>query len=179
MTDITLTLDNHEFYYAVRGFASGSHLTQDVWEKIVFRNIRQMDDEFIDFLWWTLRRDLFDQYMSKADGSDRYRCEACGAEDYLHALAVLHRVNRFKVRFVARDMEDEDVRTAICYRFRNTFRPLYLIGRHPRRFAAFNSFIPDEWLESSEWTGMDAENEFVSADGADSWRDISIYDTAE
>lgn len=178
MTDITLTLDHHEFYFAVRGFINGSHLSQDVYETIIFPAMRQMDDEFMNYLWWTLRRNHFDQYMQKIDGTDRYRCAECGADDYMHALAALHQVNRFKVRFVAHDTEDENVHECICYRFRNTFRPLYLVEKRGA-LSGFNSFIPDEWVESSEWTGMDAQNEFVEARHQDWWQDIRIYDTIE
>lgn len=176
MTDITLTLDHHEFYCAVRGFANGSHLTQDVWERIVFPAMRQMDDEFMNYLWWILRRNHFDGYMRKVD--DGFYAYACGAEDYMHTLAALHLRNRFIVKFVAKDTDDENLHTALCYKFACTFRPLKTIGEKCDHGVGFNSFIPDEWVEGSEWIGCKVPvNEYVEANHLDWWKDIDIYNT--
>ena len=176
MTDITLTLDHHEFYFAVRGFINGSHLTQDVFGTIIFPAMRQMDAEFENYLWWVLRKNHFDGYMRKVD--EGFRADACGAEDYMHALAMLHRRNRFMVKFVSKDTDDENVHEALCYKFQGTFRPLRMIGEKQWHGVGFNSFIPDEWVECSEWIGLkEPVNEYVEAAHLDWWKDIDIYNT--
>lgn len=42
---INLSLNRHDFLYAVEGFASGSHLRQHVWQEIVYKSIPQMSDD--------------------------------------------------------------------------------------------------------------------------------------
>ena len=88
---INLSLDRHDFVAAVEGFAHGSHLRQHVWSEIVFPSIPQMTDEEMDFFWFIFRRNLWDCYFREVDGRITKRC---GHEDYLHALAALHRGNR-------------------------------------------------------------------------------------
>lgn len=177
MTDITLTLDHHEFYFAVRGFINGSHLTQDVFETIIFPTMRQMDAEFENYLWWVLRKNHFDGYMHKVD--EGFRTDSCGAEDYMHALAMLHRRNRFMVKFEAKGTPDDEIlHKALCYKFQGTFRPLKMTGERPEHCAGFNSFIPDDWVVSSEWIGhKEPVNEYVEAAHLDWWKDIDIYNT--
>ena len=55
---INLTLDHHDFLFAVEGFARGSHLRQHVWENIVYKSILQMSYDDMDYLWFFMRRDL-------------------------------------------------------------------------------------------------------------------------
>ena len=93
---INLSLDRHDFVAAVEGFAHGSHLRQHVWHRMVFSSIPQMTDEDMDFFWFVFRRNLWDCYFPEVDGCITKRC---GHEDYLHALAALHRGNRYKVTF--------------------------------------------------------------------------------
>ena len=85
------------FVAAVEGFAHGSHLRQHVWREIVFLSIPQMTDDEMDFFWFVFRRNLFDCYFREDNNGNIVKC--CGHEDYLHALAALHRGNRYKVTF--------------------------------------------------------------------------------
>ena len=95
---ISLFLDHHDFLYAVEGFARGSHLRQHVWRDIVYKSIPQMSDDDLDYLWYFMRRDLFGCYFYELNGK---RHTHVGHEDFLHALAALHRGNRNKVLFVS------------------------------------------------------------------------------
>lgn len=65
---INLSLDRHDFLYAVEGFARGSHLRQHVWQEIVYKSIPQMSDDDMDFLWFYMRRDIFERYFYELNG---------------------------------------------------------------------------------------------------------------
>ena len=93
---IELSLDRHDFVSAVEGFAHGSHLSQHVWSEIVFLSIPQMTDDEMDFFWFIFRRNLWDCYFREYNGCITNHC---GHRDYLHALAALHRGNRYQVKF--------------------------------------------------------------------------------
>lgn len=60
---INLSLGRHDFLNAVEGFARGSHLRQHVWQEIVYKSIPQMSDDDMDFLWFYMRRDIFECYF--------------------------------------------------------------------------------------------------------------------
>lgn len=163
MTSVTLTLGHHDFLCAIEGFARGSHLRQHVWEDIVWRNLSQMDAEFMDFLWYYLRRDIWQVYFDKYGHS-------CGREDFLHILAALHRGNRYMVKF--KPEGKKKALSVLAYRFQNEYRPLTkLEGQVPR----FNSFIPAEWIVSVEQLPM-VDNENVACIHTDWWLDLEVYD---
>lgn len=60
---IKLSLDRHDFLYALEGFAYGSHLRQHVWRTMVYASIPQMSVEDMDYFWFFLRRDFFGSYF--------------------------------------------------------------------------------------------------------------------
>lgn len=113
---IFLFLDHHDFLYAVEGFARGSHLRQHVWRDIVYKSIPQMSDDDLDYLWYFMRRDLFGCYFYELNGK---RHTHVGHEDFLHALAALHRGNRYKVLFVSEAHKESHI--ALCYRFQKQY----------------------------------------------------------
>lgn len=164
---ITLFLDRHDFVSAVEGFAHGSHLRQHVWREIVFKSIPQMSEDEMDFFWFIFRRDLFGNYFYEANGK---HLTHVGAEDYLHALAALHRGNRSYVRFKS----DVDGKThkVLCYTFQSELRPLYVDGGHD--LQSFDAFIPGEWVLKQKVVPMRA-NEYVPDNRQDWWEDLSIY----
>jgi L-ascorbate metabolism protein UlaG (beta-lactamase superfamily) len=122
-----------------------------------------MSEANLDFFWFIFRRNLWDDYFYK--GEARF-----GAEDYLHALAALHRGNRSYVRFKS----DADGKThkALCYTFQNELRPLYLDGR--TELQRFNAFIPGEWVLKQTVLPLPV-NEYVQAGKEEWWEDLSIY----
>ena len=136
---INMNLDRHDFVAAVEGFAHGSHLRQHVWSEIVFLSIPQMTDDEMDFFWFTFRRNLWDCYFYKDNNGSIVK--RCGHEDYLHALAALHRGNRYKVTFCPGNIKD--TMTVACYRFGGNYRPL----RNPvldKHMASFKSCVTAE-----------------------------------
>ena len=166
---INLSLDRHDFVAAVEGFAHGSHLRQHVWSEIVFPSIPQMTDDEMDFFWFIFRRNLWDSYFREVD-----RCitKSCGHEDYLHALAALHRGNRYKVTF--HSLNTKNPITVECYRFGGYYRPLRTPGLD-ERMVSFNSFIPIEWIVEAV-AGPMPQNEYVEIGKEKWWTDFSIYD---
>lgn len=167
---INLSLDRHDFVAAVEGFAHGSHLRQHVWSEIVFPSILQMTDDEMDFFWFIFRRNLWDCYFYKdKNGSTVKRC---GHEDYLHALAALHRGNRYKV--TCHTLNTKNPITFECYRFGEYYRPLRS-HRLKDRMAPFNSFIPTEWIIEAVAEPM-PQNEYVGIGKENWWTDFSIYD---
>ena len=167
---INLSLDRHDFVAAVEGFAHGSHLRQHVWNEIVFLSISQMTDDEMDFLWFTFRRNLWDCYFYK-DKNGRM-VKRCGHEDYLHALAALHRGNRYKVTF--HSLNTKNPITVECYRFGGYYRPLHPQGLKDR-MASFNSFVPSEWIIKAVAKPM-PQNECVEIGKEKWWIDLSIYE---
>lgn len=118
---INLSFNRHDFLYAVEGFARGSHLRQHVWQEIVYKSIPQMSDDDMDFLWFYMRRDIFERYFYELNGKKNTHF---GYEDFMHALAALHRGNRYKVTFHS-EIEHKQLQ-ALCYRFKGEYHPLYL-----------------------------------------------------
>ena len=166
---INLSLDRHDFVAAVEGFAHGSHLRQHVWSEIVFRSIPQMTDDEMDFFWFIFRRNLWDCYFREVDGRITNHC---GHEDYLHALAALHRGNRYEVTFYPETQKNP--MTVECYRFGGYYRPLRYPGLDDR-MASFNSFIPTEWIVEAVAEPM-PQNKYVEIGKEKWWTDFSIYD---
>lgn len=160
---INLSLNPHDFISAVEGFARGSHLRQHVWQEIVYKNIPQMSEANIDFFWFIFRRNLWDNYFY--NGEARY-----GAEDYLHALAALHRGNRSYVRF--KSETDGKTHKALCYTFRVQLHPLFVDGS--TTLQRFNAFIPGEWVLKQTVIPLPV-NEYVQAGKEEWWEDLSIY----
>ena len=167
---INLNLDRHDFVAAVEGFAHGSHLRQHVWSKIVFLSIPQMTDDEMDFFWFTFRRNLWDCYFYKDNNGSI--AKRCGHEDYLHALAALHRGNRYKVTFCPGNIKDP--MTVECYRFGGYYRPLRNPGLD-KHMASFNSCVPAEWIIEAVAEPM-PQNEYVEIGKEKWWTDLSIYD---
>ena len=167
---INLSLDRHDFMAAVEGFAHGSHLRQHVWSEIVFPSISQMTDEEMDFCWFIFRRNLWDCYFYKDNNGSMVK--RCGHEDYLHALAALHRGNRYKV--ACHTLNTKNPITVECYRFGSYYRPLHPHGLNDR-MASFNSFIPTEWIMKIVAMPM-PQNKYVEIGKEKWWTDFSIYD---
>ena len=168
---IELSLNRHDFVSAVEGFAHGSHLSQHVWSEIVFPSIPQMTDEEMDFFWFIFRRNLWDCYFREVDG---HITNHCGHRDYLHALAALHRGNRYKVTFYPATQKNPV--TVECYRFGGYYRPLRSPGLEDR-MASFNSFIPAEWIVDIHLEPM-PQNKCVEIGKEKWWTDLSVYDDA-
>ena len=160
---IKLSLDRHDFVAAVEGFAHGSHLRQHVWREIVFKSIPQMSEDEMDFFWFIFRRDLWDCYFGGF-------ANRVGAEDYLHALAALHRGNRSYVRFKPRG--DGKKYNALCYTFMGKLRPLYFNGE--TELQCFDDFVPGEWVLKQKQLPM-PENKYVQDTMLEQWHDLSIY----
>ena len=167
---INLSLDRHDFVAAVEGFARGSHLRQHVWSEIVFSSIPQMTDDEMDFFWFIFRRNLWDCYFRKDNNGSI--AQRCGHEDYLHALAALHRGNRYKVTFCPGNIKDPMI--VECYRFGGYYRPLHPHGLNDR-MAPFNSFVPTEWIVDARREQMPI-NRYVEIGKEKWWTDFSIYD---
>lgn len=174
---ISLSLDRHDFVSAVEGFAHGSHLRQHVWREIVFRNIPQMTDDDMDFFWYIFRRNLWDCYFRLRDG--KMVCEY-GSEDYLHALAALHRGNHYTILFQSPDMKGQYEVTA--YRFNGLYRPLFqphlaTFTFTSKYIARFTSYIPDEWIQKKEKIHFFMPNNKFVPDGRKSWwTDLDVYE---
>lgn len=167
---IKLNLDRHDFVAAVEGFAHGSHLRRHVWSEIVFLSIPQMTDDEMDFFWFIFRRNLWDCYFYKDNNGSIVK--RCGHEDYLHALAALHRGNRYKV--TCHTLATKNPMTVECYRFGGYYRPLHPHGINDR-MSSFNSFIPTEWIIEAAAEPM-PQNEFVEIGKETWWTDLGIYD---
>ena len=168
---IDLSLNRHDFVSAVEGFAHGSHLSQHVWSEIVFPSIPQMTKDEMDFFWFIFRRNLWDCYFREENGRIT---TFCGHRDYLHALAVLHRGNRYKV--TCHSLNTKNPITVECYRFGGYYRPLRNPGLEDR-MASFNSFVPAEWIVEAVAKPM-PQNECVEVGKEDWWNDLSVYDDA-
>lgn len=166
---IELSLDRHDFVACVEGFAHGSHLRQHVWNEIVFRSIPQMTDDEIDFFWYIFRRNLWDCYFRERNGS---MSKAYGHEDYLHALAALHRGNRYKVTFWPDNFKKPF--TTECFRFAGLYRPLY-VPRRKSRMASFDAFILEKWIKDVVKLDM-PDNRMVEHGKEYWWTDLSVYD---
>lgn len=166
---INLSLDCHDFVTAIEGFAHGSHLCQHVWSEIVFPSIPQMTDDEMDVLWFIFRHNLWDCYFREVDGCITKRC---GHEDYLHALAALHRGNRYKV--TCHTLATINPITVECYRFGGYYRPLHPHGINDR-MAPFNCLVPTEWIIETVAEPM-PQNEYVEIGKEKWWTDFSIYD---
>lgn len=166
---IALSLDRHDFASAVEGFAHGSHLRQHVWRDIVFRNIPQMTDDEMDFFWYIFRRDLWDCYFFVINGR---LSKHCGHEDYLHALAALHRGNRYRVTFLPDKLKHPI--TAECYRFAGRYRPLRVPGQESR-MDSFDSYISREWIKDVGTCNM-PHNKFVQKGKVGWWTNLGVYD---
>lgn len=165
---ISLSLDHHDFLYAVEGFARGSHLRQHVWRDIVYKSIPQMSDDDLDYLWYFMRRDLFDCFFYELNGVRRTHV---GHEDFLHALAALHRGNRYLVRFIPE--ADKKVHSALCYRFQNQYHPLFLTSGKDRSLQPYNAYIPT--VKFAKRLPFPA-NRYVQAEHEHWWANLDMYD---
>ena len=170
---INLSLDHHDFLFAVEGFARGSHLRQHVWKDIVYKSMLQMSDDDMDFLWFFIRRDLWDCYFYELNGKKHTHV---GHEDFVHTLAALHRGNRYKVSF--RSETDNKLHQALCYRFKGEYHPLYLYTNKSKKdkdLQRFNAFIPNDWIKKVAKCDM-PENKYVEQGKEAWWNNLEIYD---
>lgn len=167
---INLNFDRFDFASAVEGFANGSHLRQHVWREHVFRSIQQMTDDEMDFLWFIFRRNLWDCYFREREGM--IVCEY-GSNDYLHALAALHRGNRYYVTF--KHPQKKDLIEVTCYRFNGYFRPLYHPDHEDKQMADFEAAVPDEWIIEKTQHAM-PENRHIQDGREDWWTNLSVYE---
>lgn len=166
---ITICLDRHEFLYAIEGFARGSHLRQYVWQDIVWKSIPQMSDDDMDFLWYFMRRNLWECYFNKFIG-ELHR--DVGWEDFLRVMAALHRGNRHKVSF---ESQDGKLHRVLCYKFAGKYCPLYQSFPLQKKMAFFASYIPSEWVVSVKTCEI-PENPFIDIGDEDHWHnDLSLY----
>lgn len=126
----------------IEGFARGSHLRQHIWEMVVTKIIQQLTDDEKDFIWFILRRDIWDMFL----GRSHY--DVCGDEDFLHCMAALHRGNHRLVKFYGAG--DKSKETSIyCYRFNNAWHPI----------DHFNQYIPrNGWYLSPILTMLNTLN---------------------
>lgn len=175
---INLSLNVHDFLFAVEGFAHGSHLRQHVWKEIVYKSISQMSDDDMDFLWFFMRRDIFECYFYELNSKKNTHF---GYEDFMHALAALHRGNRYMVTFYS-EIEHKQLQ-ALCYRFEGEYYPLYLyiggevVGKTKKSsgLQSFNAFVPDEWIKAVT-KHKTPENRYVELGREEWWNDLNIYD---
>lgn len=175
---INLSLNRKDFLYAVEGFASGSHLRQHVWQEIVYKSIPQMSDDDMDYFWFYMRRYIFERYFYELNGKKNTHF---GYEDFMHALAALHRGNRYKVTFYS-EIEHKQLQ-ALCYRFEGEYHPLYLyiggkvVGKTKKSsgLQSFNASVPDEWIKAVAKHKM-PKNEHVELCREEWWSDLEIYD---
>lgn len=173
---IKLSLDKFDFLCAVEGFARGSHLRQHVWEQIVYKSIPQMSKEDINFLWYFMRRDLWNCYFYEINGKKHTRF---GYEDFIHALAVLHLGNRYRVCF--KEGVNNKPKEALCYRFDGKYRPIYLYNDKNNletELQPFNCYIPSVYIKKVEHEGL-SKNGYVSLNEESWWSDLEIYDNFE
>lgn len=177
MNTVTLTLGHHDFLFAIEGFARGSHLRQHVWRDIVFANIHQMDDDFLDFLWFYMRRDIWPLYEPETysyNGAQR-NISPCGREDFIHCMAAIHRGNRYMVTF--RNPEKKQDLSVECYRYDRTYHPVKALSyKGTEQNPSFDAFIPEEWVISAEYLGL-PENSHVELGKEEWWGDIQIYNS--
>lgn len=167
---ISLSLDHHDFLYAVEGFARGSHLRQHVWRDIVYKSIPQMSDDDLDYVWYFMRRDLFGCYFYELNGK---RHTHVGHEDFLHALAALHRGNRYHVRFIAE--ADKKAHSALCYRFQNQYHPLFLIAEKDTSLQPYGAYVPQESIKEVNRLPLPV-NPYVEAGYEHCWPRLYMYD---
>lgn len=131
-----------------------------------------MTDDEQDFLWFMLRRNLWECYFYEIEGKQHTHC---GYEDYMHALATLHRGNRWKVKF--RSETDKKIYLVICYRFNDQWHPLFLCNgvkgySEPQPYSAS---IPDGWIQTAEKLPI-PDNRYVEQGKEQWWNDIEVYD---
>lgn len=175
---INLSLDRHDFLFAVEGFARGSHLRQHVWQEIVYKSIPQMSDDDMDYFWFYMRRDIFERYFYELNGKKNTHV---GYEDFMHALAALHRGNRYMVTFYS-EIEHKQPQ-ALCYRFDSEYHPLYLyidgkvvgMTKKSSGLQSFNAFVPSEWIKAVV-KQKTPENRHVELGREEWWNDLEIYD---
>ena len=173
---INLSLDKFDFLYAVEGFARGSHLRQHVWEQIVYKSIPQMSDDDMDFFWFYMRRDIFENYFYEINGKKHTRF---GYRDFMHALAALHRGNRYDV-VLSNKISKEEIKV-LCYRFDGEFRPLHIYDGNERlrkELQPFDCFVGKDCIVNVQRKKL-PYNYNVKEKYNQWWSDIEIYDNFE
>lgn len=128
-----------------------------------------MDDEFLDYAWWILKRNLWDMYFPKPykyNDKEVKPSVRFGAEDYLHALAALHRGNRYKVitRYNGKQ------KTILCYKFLGKYHPL-----NDDDVYSWSPYIDERYIKKVTQIQL-PENNMVEIHSYGEWEDLSIYD---
>ena len=173
---INLSLDKFDFLSAIEGFANGSHLRQHVWKEIVYRSIPQMSEDDMDFFWFYMRRDIFENYFYEINGKKHTRF---GYRDFMHALAALHRGNRYDV-VLSNKISKEEYKV-LCYRFDGEFRPLYIYdgnGRQRNELQPFDCFVGKDCIVNVQRKEL-PYNYNVEEKYNQWWSDLEIYDNFE
>lgn len=132
-----------------------------------------MSDDDMDFLWFFMRRDLWSCYFYELNGKKNTHV---GCENFVHALAALHRGNRYEVTF--RSEADNKLHRAMCYRFDGKYRPLHLYidkSKTEKELQGFNTFIPADWIKAVKKQKM-PENKYVECGKKAWWNDLGVYD---
>ena len=147
------------------------------WSKFFKRGDVVSDDD-MDFIWFYMRRDIFKQYFYELNGKKNTHF---GYEDFMHALAALHRGNRYMVTFYS-EIEHKQLQ-ALCYRFDGEYHPLCLyidgkvVGKTKKSsgLQSFNAFVPNEWIKAVA-KHKTPENRHVELGREEWWNDLEIYD---
>lgn len=166
---IKIALDHHDFLCAIEGFARGSHLRQHVWKEIVWKSIPQMNENDMDFLWYFMRRDIWECYFHNFNGEVR---RDVGWDDFLRVMAALHRGNRSIVSFKA---DDGKLHRVLCYKYEGKYCPMYQSFPYQKKMESFGSYIPNEWVASVKTFEL-PENPYIERGDDRHWRnDLSLY----
>ena len=144
-------LDKHELLYYIEGCARGSHLRQGIWQRIVNEFIPKMTEDERDFIWWILRRDIWEIFFGKYANY--------GAQDFLRAMAALHRNNWAKV--MASDGKTTEC--VDCYRYDGHW------------WVDFTVRVADEFITKIENVAF-SDNKCVEYRELDKWLDLSVYE---
>lgn len=151
---ITAHFDIHELLYSIEGFARGSHLRQHIWNKVFKEYLPQLSDDEQDYLWFFMRRDLWECYFDKYGSS-------CGSEDFLRCMAALHRGNRALVTTKYKGKKSQ----FMCYRFNNHWCPFN---------QSFTSYVAEEYIVVVSPVEI-PDNRYLQIGYEEMWNDLDVY----
>ena len=163
---INLKLDRKEFFSVIEGLVRSSQSAQYVWREIVYKSIFNMNAEDLDYLWYYLRRDIHPCYFYDHDGATEPQP---GHDDFAHALAAMHRGNRYTV--TCQGPKQAKRHKYLCYRYNGEYRPLLNVGVTCKRFQPFDAVIPKEWIKAVEHRSV-PENIYVPDDKKAWWTEL-------
>lgn len=159
---INLKLDRKEFFAVIEGLVH----TQYVWREIVYKSIFNMNAEDLDYLWYYLRRDIHPCYFYDHDGTTEPQP---GHDDFAHALAAMHRGNRYTV--ACQGPKQAKQHKYLCYKYNGEYRPLLNVGVTCKRFQPFDAVIPKEWIKAVGHRSV-PENIYVPDDKKAWWTEL-------